>query len=111
MQQQCQLVLRTSLWNRPSVLRHPRVSAAPFALALQEEHAEGSSAPHPSGRSRSTGRHCSYRQIRQAGYPGPLHQFQNHQSSSLSSSSDDEEEKEDLDLEIGCQLYRTDFEC
>ena len=84
-----------------------------FTLALQKEHTEGSSAPQPSSRSRTTGHHCSYRQIHHADYPGPLPCFWNHLSSSSSSSlsSDDKEEEEDLDLEIACQLSHTNFEC
>ena len=64
-------------------------------------HGEGS------GRTRSFGHHCSYREIRQAMYPG-----RHPSSSSSSSSSDDkeEEEEEDRDLEIACQLSRADFE-
>ena len=75
-------------------------------------HGEGSSDPHPSGRTRSFGHHCSYREIRQAMYPG------RHPSSSSSSSSssdeeeeeEEEQEEEDRDLEIACQLSRADFE-
>ena len=76
----------------------------------QEEHGEGS------GRTRSFGRHCSYREIRQAMYPGRHPRFLNHPSSSSSSSSssddeeeeEEEEEEEDRDLEIACQLSRAD---
>ena len=65
-------------------------------------HGEGS------GRTHSFGHHCSYREIRQAMYPG-RHPYSS-SSSSSSSDEEEEEEEEDRDLEIACQLSRADFE-
>ena len=98
-QQQRQLVLRDELAEQAAA--DPAPSGRSRALGARP-HGEGS------GRTRSFGHHCSYREIRQAMYPG------RHPSSSSSSSSssdeEEEEEEEDRDLEIACQLSRADFE-
>ena len=103
-QQQRQLVLRDELAEQAAA--DPAPSGRSRALGARP-HGEGS------GRTRSFGHHCSYREIRQAMYPGRRPRFLNHPSSSSSSSSSDdkeEEEEEDRDLEIACQLSRADFE-
>lgn len=99
-QQQRQLVLRDELAEQAAA--DPAPAGRSRSLGARP-HGEGS------GRTRSFGHHCSYREIRQAMYPG------RHPSSSSSSSSSDEEEEEeeeeeDRDLEIACQLSRADFE-
>ena len=98
-QQQRQLVLRDELAELAAA--DPSPAGRSRSLGAHP-HGEGS------GRTRSFGHHCSYREIRQAMYPG------RHPSSSSSSSSSDEEEEEeeeeeDRDLEIACQLSRADF--
>ena len=98
-QQQRQLVLRDELAEQAAA--DPAPAGRSRSLGARP-HGEGS------GRTRSFGHHCSYREIRQAMYPG------RHPSSSSSSSSssdeEEEEEEEDRDLEIACQLSRADFE-
>jgi len=101
-QQQRQLVLRDELAEQAAADLAPTGRSRSLGA---RPHGEGS------GRTRSFGHHCSYREIRQAMYPGC------HPSSSSSSSSSDEdeeeeeeEEEEDRDLEIACQLSRADFE-
>ena len=98
-QQQRQLVLRDELAEQAAA--DPSPAGRSRSLGARP-HGEGS------GRTRSFGHHCSYREIRQAMYPG------RHPSSSSSSSSssdeEEEEEEEDRDLEIACQLSRADFE-
>ena len=93
-QQQRQLVLRDELAEQAAA--DPSLAGRSRSLGARP-HGEGS------GRTRSFGHHCSYREICQAMYPG------RHPSSSSSSSSSDEEEEEeeeeeDRDLEIACQL-------
>ena len=97
-QQQRQLVLRDELAEQAAA--DPAPAGRSRSLGARP-HGEGS------GRTRSFGHHCSYREIRQAMYPG-----RHPSSSSWSSSSDEEEEEEeeDRDLEIACQLSRANFE-
>ena len=98
-QQQRQLVLRDELAEQAAA--DPPPAGRSRSLGARP-HGEGS------GRTRSFGHHCSYREIRQAMYPG--RHPSSSSSSSLSSDEEEEEEEEDRDLEIACQLSRADFE-
>ena len=99
-QQQRQLVLRDELAEQAA-------DSAPAGRSRSlgaRPHREGS------GRTRSFGHHCSYREIRQAMYPGRHPSSSSSSSSSSDEEEEEEEEEEDRDLEIACQLSRADFE-
>ena len=100
-QQQRQLVLRDELAEQAAA--DPAPAGRSRSLGARP-HGEGS------GRTRSFGHHCSYREIRQAMYPGRHPSSSSSSSSSSDEEEEEEEEEEDRDLEIACQLSRADFE-
>ena len=100
-QQQRQLVLRDELAEQAAA--DPAPAGRSRSLGARP-HGEGS------GRIRSFGHHCSYREIRQAMYPGRHPSSSSSSSSSSDEEEEEEEEEEDRDLEIACQLSRADFE-